>query len=223
MGGGRERREGERRRGREGERRREGEAPKTLFCWSLRAVRVGLSGSQDAHNSGLAWWRFSQAAHARRGEKWAGVGSQRFDCRRWETPLVTFCGRARREPHAEVTSGGWLLKAQGRASLKMVEWEFSSVRKCADLLCIFRKADAHHRRILHPSEPNVFASCSVCSLTSMWPKSAFNAFNTVCASVDEAQERLQCLSHSLCSTTGTARFSENRWSSTTGKGDETTG
>ena len=55
----------------------------------------------------------------------AGVHSQRFHCWRWETPLETLNGRALREPHAEVTSEGWLLMAQDRASWKMDEWDFA--------------------------------------------------------------------------------------------------
>ena len=44
----------------------------------------------------LAWWGDSQAAHARLKYKWGGVHSQRFNVWRWETPLETFYGRARR-------------------------------------------------------------------------------------------------------------------------------
>ena len=44
---------------------------------------------------------------------------------RWERPLETSYGRARREPHAEVTSEGWMLKAQDRPTWKMYEWDFA--------------------------------------------------------------------------------------------------
>ena len=77
--------------------------------------------------------------------------SQRFNCWRWKTPLDP-CGRANREPHG-------LLKAQDRPSWKMDEGT-PPVHNCADLLCILREAVAH-------------------PLQSTWPKSAFNAMNTV--------------------------------------------
>ena len=72
----------------------------------------------------LGWWCHSQAAHAKLKDKWRGVHSQRFKVWRWETPLESFYGRIRRKPNKDVTSKGWMLRAQDRVAWKRDECAF---------------------------------------------------------------------------------------------------